>query len=55
MIKVKSKRISENFDTIILIRIPKWLKDKMRLVAVSKGLSLSALTRMWLMEELQRI
>lgn len=55
MRRKKVQKTSGNFDAIILIRIPKWLKDKMRRIAKSKGLSLSALTRMLLIEGIKSV
>ena len=40
-------------DKTIIIRLPKGSKGKLAKIAKSKGLNMSALARMWLMEKLQ--
>lgn len=38
---------------ILVIRLSKDEKDKLKKIAISKGLGVSVLARMWLMEKLQ--
>ncbi|MBI2086057.1 hypothetical protein HYT74_01825 [Candidatus Daviesbacteria bacterium] len=40
-------------DETIIVRLQKQFKDKLAKVAKSKGLNMSALARLWLMEKLQ--
>lgn len=40
-------------DDIVMVRLQKTLKEKLEKAARSKGLNVSALVRMWLMEKLQ--
>lgn len=40
-------------DQTIIVRLQKSLKDKLARIARAKGLNMSALARMWLMEKLQ--
>lgn len=40
-------------DETIIVRLQKGLKDKLEKIAKSKGLNMSSLARMWLMEKLQ--
>lgn len=40
-------------DETIILRVQKDIKDKLKGLAKSKGLNLSTLARMWLMEKLQ--
>lgn len=43
----------EKLTAVLVIRLPKEVIDKLREIATSKGLNLSTLARMWLMEKLQ--
>lgn len=38
---------------VLVIRLSKDEKDKLKKIAISKGLGVSVLARMWLMEKLQ--
>lgn len=38
---------------VLVIRLPKDVIDKLKEIAVEKGLNVSTLARMWLMEKLQ--
>lgn len=40
-------------DETIILRVQKDIKDKLERLAKSKGLNISALARMWLIEKLQ--
>lgn len=40
-------------DETIIVRLQKSLKDKLDKIARSKGLNMSSLARLWLMEKLQ--
>ncbi len=40
-------------EETLVLRLQKGIKDKIERIARSKGLSVSSLTRMWLMEKLQ--
>lgn len=40
-------------DETIIVRLQKNLKDKLGKIAKSKGLNMSSLARLWLMEKLQ--
>ncbi len=40
-------------DETVVVRLQKDIKDRLEAVAKSKGLNLSALARMWLIEKLQ--
>ena len=52
---MKKLRTKETFNEVIIIRMPKVLKDKMKQIAKSKGLKISTLARMWLMESLRSL
>lgn len=43
----------ENLTAILVIRLPKEAISKLKEIAKSKGLNISTLARMWLMEKLQ--
>lgn len=45
--------LSKPKDETIVLRLQKNLKEKLEKVAKSKGLKVSTLTRMWIMEKLQ--
>lgn len=42
-------------DETVVVRLQKSLKERLEKVAKSKGLNVSALARMWLMEKLHKI
>ena len=42
-------------DENIVVRVQKPVKDRLEQIARSKGLNLSSLARMWLLEKLQQI
>jgi len=50
---MKKLRTKETFDAVVIVRIAKAAKDKMKQIAKSKGLNISTLARMWLMESLR--
>ncbi len=43
----------EKLTAILVIRLPKEVIGKLKEIATSKGLNISTLARMWLMEKLQ--
>lgn len=49
----KKLTTTEKFDSTLLIRISKSIKDDMKKIAKKMGLNLSTLARMWLMEKVQ--
>ncbi len=49
----KSLKTTENLDSIIVVRLPIWAKEKLIKIAKSKSLGASTLARMWIIEKMQ--